>query len=367
MAARDVAIYMPYTASIYDPRRRRAGGAERQMVMLARSLTRRGVRTALITYPVRDAVVEEVEPDLLSRPLGRHKLLGRAVEPALTWQAMARADARAYIFRGASAVVGPGAAFCRATGRRLIFSGANDSDFTLTGFGGSRSRAQLFAAGVRTAAAIVVQSGDQTRLAGETFPGIRVTEIPSFVEQQPAATGRPEAFLWAARLVDYKRPLEYVELARAIPEARFRMVAVPTVGDTTDELQAELRRRAAGVANLELLPPCPHARLLELLDTTVAVVNTSVTEGMPNVWLEGWARGVPALSLQFDPDRRVRDRGIGLAAAGDWESFVAGARQLWETRHRRGEMGVAAQRYVAETHGPEPVAGAWEALLSDLA
>ena len=368
MPSRDVAIYAPFAGDIYDARRGRAGGAERQTVLLARALAARGMRTGHIVHPVAEPVQTGApEPDLVTRPWPRLSSRGRLLEPAVIWQAMAKANAAVYVFRGATAALGPGAAFCRATGRKLVFAGANNSDFTLLTLRDLPSRARPYEWGLRRSDAIVVQSADQITLAAEAFPGtVPAVEIPSFVEEAPPTPHAAEAFLWVARLVDYKRPLEYVELARAVPEARFWMIAVSTIGDTTDELEQELYRRAADVPNLELLEPRNHAGVQELVDRSVAVVNTSVTEGMPNVWLEGWARGVPALSLEFDADERVAQAGLGITAKGSWEDFVAGARTLWEQRADRGGYGDAVRRYIHETHGSQAVGARWAGVLEDV-
>ena len=64
----------------------------------------------------------------------------------------------------------------------------------------------------------------------------------------------------------------------------------------------------------------PRGRVLELIDRSRAVVLTSRHEGMPNVFLEAWARGVPVLSLHFDPDGKIAKEGLGLCAEGPGSS-----------------------------------------------
>jgi hypothetical protein len=46
---------------------------------------------------------------------------------------------------------------------------------------------------------------------------------------------------------------------------------------------------------------------------------------MPNTFVEAWGHGVPVLTLSFDPDGVVDAYGLGIAARGSWERFVAGA------------------------------------------
>jgi len=254
--------------------------------------------------------------------------------------------------------------FCRVRGRKLVFSSANDYDFTFERLGGPGLR--LYRLGVRLSHAVVVQTAQQAELARAAFPALgQVHEIPSFAEPAAAQSGAPSAFLWTARLVDYKQPLRLLDLAQAVPEARFRMIAVET-GETPAELASELRRRAAGLPNLELLEPRGREGVMALLDEAVAVVSTSRLEGMPNVFLEGWARGVPALSLDFDPDGRIEEFGLGTAAAGDFERFAAAARELWAARAGRSELGARCRDYIERTHSLEAVAGRWAEVLEEV-
>ena len=366
MPSRDVAIYLPRAYGIYDVRVRRAAGAERQTVLLARSLARRGLRVAHVIFPVPEPTPEPPGLDLVHRPgVRRSRRIGLALEPLHIWNALERADAEVYVLRTASGITAVAAAYCRARGRRFVFSGANNSDFTLENIAGTR--AALYRFGVRHADAIVVQSAEQAELARRAFPGSRrIVEIASFVDPAPQTTAPAEAFLWAARIVGYKGPLEYVELARRVPQARFRMVAVRSHGDTVPEFEKELRHKAAEVPNLELLEPLPHAELTALIERSVAVVNTATTEGMPNVFLEGWARGVPALTLRFDPDGRIEAQGLGISAKGDMAAMAEGAARLWEQRADRGGFGPAVRDYVERTHGEDAVAGRWAELLGEL-
>jgi glycosyltransferase involved in cell wall biosynthesis len=268
------------------------------------------------------------------------------------------------VFRGATGAVGVAGTWARRHRRDLVFAGANDADFTLDNFAGRLDpRAVLYRAGLAATNAVVVQSGDQARLARDRFPSLgRVEEIASFVEPAPIAQSGGEAFLWVSRLAGYKRPLLYADLAAAVPEARFWMIVTKTEDPAYDATIAELRRREQELPNLEILPQRRHADLQALIGRAVAMVNTSSYEGMPNTWLEGWARGVPALTMSFDPDDRIARRRLGVSAGGSWDAFTAGARDLWARRADRGSYGPALRKYVTDVHGRR-VADSWAALL----
>jgi glycosyltransferase involved in cell wall biosynthesis len=366
----DIGIYSTssFTAGSYDRAVGRDGGAERQMRLLAQALAERGHRVAHIVYPPREPVELSYPLELVPRGpyAGSSPVIGPLLEIRTIWRALRAADARVVIVRTASPVVGIAAVYCRLTGSRLIFSSSNVSDFTLERMSGRVGRA-LYRLGLRLADAIVVQSDEQAALAKQVLGSLRrVQRIPSFAE--PAPTSHDvrvgDAFVWFGRLVSYKQPISYVELARAIPEARFIMIPVNT--DPSLRELREVQTAAGDVSNLELLDPLPHAELGMLIESAVAVVNTSVLEGMPNAFLEAWARGVPVLTLQFDPDGVVEREELGFSAQGSWDRFVERARELWDGRSDRDGLAQRLRAYVGETHSMEAVGAKWSELISEV-
>jgi glycosyltransferase involved in cell wall biosynthesis len=210
---------------------------------------------------------------------------------------------------------------------------------------------------VRLAAEVVVQTEEQEVLCRQRF-GRNAVVINSLAEPATATTAMPEAFLWVGRLTHYKRPEMFVELARALPDARFRMVGVPW-GDEGERIAADLRAYSAHLENLELLEPRPREDLLRLTDSAVAMVNTAEYEGMPNIFLEAWSRGVPALAMSHDPGGVVERHGLGGFAAGDPEKFARLARDLWSTRGDRAQLSQRCVTYIAQQHAPAVVAQRW--------
>jgi glycosyltransferase involved in cell wall biosynthesis len=359
-----VAIYHPTAGILYDGSKQGAGGAERQTFLLARSLAERGLRVAHVVRPVENF---QPPPGTVHEVLHRQPVIagarGKLLELKRVWDALAMADARVYVLRMAAPAVGVAGLFCRLHKRKLIWAGANDGDFTLETLDGAPGTRQLFTLGLRFASTVVVQSAQQVAMAREAFPFLRrVVEIPSFVEPQPAAEAEPEAFVWAGRIVEYKEPFRFLDLAEAVPEARFRMVAVRD--GTPQEDIDRLLERAGTLPNLELIQPLPHAELQDLVRRAPALVNTSRLEGMPNVFLEAWSLGVPVLSFQFDPDGRIAEHGLGIAAGGSLDAFADGARRLWSDRAERSRYAGVTREYVERIHGPAAVAERWAQLVA---
>jgi glycosyltransferase involved in cell wall biosynthesis len=379
MPRNDVAIYAPAAACLYERRPEVTGGAERQTTLLARGLVRAGLRVAHIVLPVEDPdPTLESSLTLVQRPLvaTRRGPAVRSLQLMRVWAALAEADAGVYVFRSGTAAIGVGALMCRLRGRRLVFASSNNLDFTFDFFAGRRPELELYKYGARRAAAVVVQSREQAELARRAFPKVlRVVEVPSFAEPAPRSTARPQAFLWVGRLDRYKRPGRYLALAEAVPEAHFWMLirrldpersgGIPG-GGREPELEREVRARAAGLPNLEILEQRPHGEAMHLVERSVAIVNTGAAEGMPNLFLEAWARGIPVLSYEFDPDQRIATHSLGVAADGLPQRFHDGARRLWREREDRAELSSRTRAHVESTHGLDAVTSRWLELISDL-
>jgi glycosyltransferase involved in cell wall biosynthesis len=280
------------------------------------------------------------------------------------------ADARLYIQRPAGIETGFAGVFARAMRRKFVFSASSDADFMrdreqLKLLGGNlevRSAAIQYRIGLRCAHAIVAQTEQQARLAARL--GTRPLVIPNFGELGERSTRSPDTFLWIGAFVGVKDPLSFVSLAEKVPNAKFVMVAKERPG--WHDLGVRVRERAARLPNLELLEPMPREKLFELYGQAIAVVSTSEYEGFSNVFLEGWARGVPALSLRVDPDGVIERHGLGAVAGGSAFALEESVLRYLAEPAVAHAAGDAAYRYVERTHAPEVVGSRWVRLVRTL-
>lgn len=363
----DVAIYAPYAARLYGerPSDQVAGGAELQTTMIARGLVARGLRVAHVVYPMTRRYPREPDtPEVIERAEHRSGL-GGLREALAVWRSLARADAEVYVVRGSGGHVVPAAAFCAVRRRRFVFSASNDLDFDFDRTDRSAGVVRAYRRAAASCDRLVVQTSQQRELAERAFPELDPQLIPSFCQPAEPSSADGRYFLWADRLVGYKRPGLYLDLAERLPEIGFRMVA-PTTTATDPALEAEIHRRASALPNLELLPGMPRERLLEQIAGATAVVKTSQVEGMPNTFLEAWARAVPVLSFEVDPDERIAQNGAGVVAGASLDDFAAGAERIWGDPGLRARMGASGREFVQTTHSPDAVADRWASLLRPL-
>ena len=161
--------------------------------------------------------------------------------------------------------------------------------------------------------------------------------VPSSVElpdREPRKSAEP-LVLFVGRFDRRKRVERFFELARDLPDVRF--VAVGRAHEAGYDRR--LRRRAEGIANLEL--PGATSRfsgpaLASWYERSWVLVNTSAREALPYTFLEALAYGTAVLA-PCDPDR-VASR-FGAVVEGDrfepaLESLLRDG--AWRERGREG-------------------------------
>ena len=364
---RDVGFYTPWVTERLSERTdvSGSGGAETQAVLITRALARRGLKVSIVVHsdPGVDLPASDGGVDIVTRrPYDQGGPLRRVREIGRLWAGVRASDAKVVVTYCAGFWVGLVGLCAKLSRRRFVFASASDGDFQPETWLGKRRERFLYRLGLALTSTIVVQTEEQVQLCERRLGRVPIL-IKSACEPAERSERPSEAFLWAARADANKRPLEYLELARSLPDARFWMVVRAARGPEFAELWAEVQRAAETIPNLELLPFRPRSDLMELMERAVAIVSTSELEGLPNVFLEGWARGIPSLALSHDPDGVISRYRLGGFAEGRRDRLVDLARELWNTRADRDGCAARCRAYVQANHSIEEVGAQWAAAL----
>jgi glycosyltransferase involved in cell wall biosynthesis len=320
-----VCILNPFGYELFDPAARASkvfGGAEVQLYYLALALAEQdGISVSMIVeHP--DTEVESVREgvEMITVPReGRYiaRLRGWLPVPSLAYlAAMRRADADVYLQRGGALLTGDVALHCRLARRHFAFMAAHDWDCDRHHQRGWQYLpGSYYAAALRRADLVCAQSEFQ-RSQLERHHG-----VPSMVQRTayPDATGADaglrEHVLWAARCLDWKRPMAFLDLAEGRPDVPFVMACAPYDGAraTYDAVAA----RASSMPNVQFLGFVPFADTEDLFRHARVVVNSSTAEGFPNTFVQAARVGTPVLSLEVNPDGILQLADFGACADGD--------------------------------------------------
>jgi glycosyltransferase involved in cell wall biosynthesis len=345
------------------------GGAELQQTELITMLAGLGYPTSLIAgdfdQPDRE-VRDGITIDKLPR-LGERGIKGlRFIHPRLTdyLPLLARQQPDIIYARAASPQVAACGYFARRSRAKFIYAAASDRDFNRGAISGvTRRDAALFRWGMRRADAIIVQNLQQQEALRKNWgrDGVVIPNMFEDPQAKPAAFEGPILFVGTLRQI--KQPELFIELARALPERRFRMIGGASRASGGDAYYEQIQRLAALVPNLEFAGFVPVSTIGTEFDGAGVLVNTSEIEGFPNTFLQAWARGIPTLSFVAPTGR---NGATGTVRAADFNDMVRHLRLLTREPAAWGEAAARGKAQFERDHTKSTAAVAYQDLLTRL-
>jgi glycosyltransferase involved in cell wall biosynthesis len=142
-----------------------------------------------------------------------------------------------------------------------------------------------------------------------------------------------------------KRPELYLDLARRLPHRKFVLIGGP--GDASGCYE-RVRALATALPNVECTGFLPLAQVEPWFDRARVVVNTSVYEGMPNTFMQAWARGVPTVAT-VDVGAPVHQ------VFTDVEDGAARIERLFADETHWAEAATRCKAYFQNVHSSEAV------------
>ena len=347
------------------------GGAEVQIVTLARALVDIGFPLSFVTWDHGQPDGEQQGGMSVFKSYDPAKGLPflRFVHPRWTRlnAALSRADADFYLQPCADTVTGQVAIWCRRHRRRFAFVVMSDED-CMPGIPRLRTRRERYLScyGREHADCIIAQTHHQERLLRKVTSSQVAVVRPCGGSQDESRqmaeyTDRRPRILWLGRFSREKRIEWLLDLARICPEYDFDVLGGSNSGDSYAQ---DISREANGMPNVHLHGLVPHSKIGGYYSRAHALVLTSRYEGFPTVFLEAWSYGVPTVST-VDVDGIIAEARLGAVGATVPELARAlqqllGARDRWESCSRR------AREYHREHHTPRATASAVAALLETL-
>ncbi len=336
-----------YAHLALDPAAERAaGGAELQVALLARELVSRGHEVVIVGGDEGQA--ERVIEGVRTRIGGRFHTGGAwdtlcALPRVLSIIREERPDYTCLL--GWTAWLGFLLRARRFT--KLVYICGSDAEVDGGYRRANRLRGWLFEKGVRGADQRFGMSEHQAgmmREAGMTC-GMYRNLVMRRTDSCPQA-GKDVDFLWVSRCIALKRPHRFLDLAEALPDARFEMIAPAEDRALFDTVKA----RAGRLANVEFHERVPYREVQRHFDRAEVFVNTSEFEGFPNTFIQAGQGGATILSLLVDPDELLSVHRAGLCAADDWETFLEDARELVADMEARRALQRRTAAIVADWH-----------------
>ncbi|KAA3607039.1 MAG: glycosyltransferase [Calditrichaeota bacterium] len=332
------------------------GGAELQILLLTRKLAELGYPTTLLVfdkqktkYKFENFEVLECNPEGGIIPF--FHFFYRYTPKFLL--ALKESDADVYIQRGASALTGLIALYCKLFNKKFIFMSASlhNVNFGYTSKTNMRD-GKLYEYGLRNASKVLVQTNEQKNLLMEThsLESDLIKNITMWGFDVKLDSPK-EYFLWVGLIGPPKQPDVMVKLAKMLPSVKFLVIGAPR---ENMEYFNKYKNEFLSLENVIFKESVSREEIHKFYEKSIALLNTSNREGFSNTWIEGWIYHVPIISLSVNPDSIFDKFGTGIHSK-TIEQMAKDIRLLNVDIDLRNKLGRSGFDYVRENHSEEKV------------
>lgn len=370
-----ICIYSPSSYALLANKVGLGGGAEVQMVILAKELVKKGYDVLFISYDEDIDIPDKLDGIRIIKTCSVRAGLPviRFIYPKLysLWKILKDADADVYIKRTASWEHAIIAKYCRYKKKKYIFSVSHDRDVVqlsvpIHEYENSlkyrliRKRDNLFYRyGLRLTDAIVVQSTFQKKCLQEKM-NLESQVIKNFYAFEGKANIQIERkyILWIGAIHSEAKNIEFLyKIAKEFPSEEFIVIG---------RTRRHGEKKSAGFdkefRNIKFLGNLPHNEIEQYYRGAKFYLNTSRQEGFPNTFLEAWGNATPVVSVFVDPDEIICRHQLGFHS-GSLEGTIDQIRILLSDGGLPKRFGKNGKRYVEQFHNVDKIADSWDTLI----
>jgi len=349
---------------------RYVGGAEIQQLQIAKELKKRGYEISFITYGEKNNEVQSRNAngiDILPA-YNRNQIENISFFRKIfhIWRKMKEIDADIYYHRaGSTGIIG---FFCRLNKKKVIIHLASDADVTGEMIINKNTVIALLNKignwlDIRLSDIIISQSHFQKSKLKERF-NLNSTIIKNSLDisLQSSKKSFGEYLLWVGTIRSVKQPELFLKIAEYLPENNFLMIGGE--GESL-ELFKKIKNAAEKIRNVEFKGFVPPQKIYSYYQKATMLINTSKTEGFPNIFLEAWSCSIPVVSLNVDPDGIISKNKLGFHSK-TFNQMLDNIKTLLKEKKLVMQMGENGRKYVEENHDIKKIVDQYEELIENL-
>lgn len=321
-------------------------GPDIHTTLLARELSKHKFRVSFITYNEGGPDIEYIYGLKVIKTYNFESNINIIIKIISIWNAMRRADADIYYYHGGAD--GICSFFAKVLNKKFVWHIAHDRfvtrdprDFSIIGRIGSWIDLKL-------ADVIVVQSEFQKMVLKDKFikDGILIKNHYLLCPQESPKKANPPVLLWVGTMANTKRPDLFLEVAKALPDIKFKMIGGPSTDST---LYNSIKYQSRHISNLDFLGFMPERDIYTHFKEASILINTADSEGFPYAFIQAWMNYTPVVSLNSDPDEIICKQKLGLHSK-TLEQMILDIKLLLKNESQRDEFGKNGRRYVENEH-----------------
>jgi glycosyltransferase involved in cell wall biosynthesis len=257
-------------------------------------------------------------------------------------------NADVYVQRTANNLSGLMAIFCKLFDKQFVYMAAHDWDCQPKVFNKITNLNQhLFHFGLKEADLIVAQSKKQQQLFLKNF-GKKSALMRSLAKVQLTNKRiKKDIILWVGRADYWKRPINFIQLAKTLPNEKLVMICRKGINN---KLFENIKIKAEKQKNIQFLEAVPIEEISTYFNKAKLFVNTSVAEGFPNTFIQSGLARTPILSLLVNPDNYLNQFNCGLSCHNSSKRLIRTAKNLVKKINFLRVMGRNHYNYVKKYH-----------------
>ena len=368
-----ICILSEYAYSLLT-NRNTAGGAELQMIILAKEFANRSHEVSLVTFEKSEDSFEIINGIKVFNPFNNYGKGLTYLYPQNLYKlfkVLNKINADIYIQRATTPLTGLLAFFAKLKNKLFLYSVSSNECVSINlSIKGVRDLKKLiYKFGIKNCDCVICQTKDQQDLLKQTIGKqseiIKNMYIPpklEFNKKNPSTL----KVLWVGRIIKEKRPELFLKLAKHLPNINFCMIAC-LVGSSASAIKYynNINVAASKINNLDFIGFVPHKEIDRYYAESSLFINTSYVEGFPNTFLEAWGNFCPVISLDFDPDEIICKFKLGLHSR-TFEQMIEDIKTMLKNDKLRKEMGNNSREYVEKEHNLNKIINEYEILMKTL-
>jgi len=129
------------------------------------------------------------------------------------------------------------------------------------------------------------------------------------IPEGPFMKSDPVEIVWVANIKPIKQPLKFIQLANSMKALPIRFIMIGRRDDGL--LQKEVEEELSKAKNIDYIGEITLDEANEYIEKATLLVNTSISEGFSNTFIQAWMRETPVVSLNSDPDGVITREKLG--------------------------------------------------------
>lgn len=156
---------------------------------------------------------------------------------------------------------------------------------------------------------LVCQNQEQLKLVSQNFSRTGTIVPSSYPIQHVKSRPKENIMLWVGNMRPIKQAHLFMELANGMKGAgNWRFVMI---GKVDDSIQIRSNKR------VEVMGALSFETTQSWIERSKILINTSVSEGMPNTFIQAWLSQTVVCSLNADPDQLLSSNNLGFCFNGN--------------------------------------------------